>query len=168
MGEIINKVKSLDVITIDVKNFYVLGKREQFNLSDYLEDGILIEKNFRKKLMDFNWSIYKGVYVNVFIEKNQIIPSWAFLLLSHYLSEYSKDHVIGDARSLEEKLYNISLNNLDISNYKDKKVIIKGCSDIPYIEYVYSELTRRLSKHVLSLMYGEPCSRVPIFKKRLK
>tara|TARA_Y100000768_G_C23848877_1_gene619945 strand:+ start:295 stop:801 length:507 start_codon:yes stop_codon:yes gene_type:complete len=168
MGEIINKVKSLDVVTIDVKDFYLLGKREQIDLSDYLEDGILIEKKFRKKLMDYDWSIYKDKYVNVFIEKNQIIPSWAFLLLSHYLSEYSKDHVIGDARSLEEKLYNLTLNNLDINNYKNRKVIIKGCSEIPHIEYVYSELTRRLSKVVLSLMYGEPCSRVPIFKKRLK
>ena len=168
MGEIINKVKTLDVVTIDVKDFYLSGKREQINMSDYLEDGILIEKKFRKKLLDFDWSIYKDKYVNVFIEKNQIIPSWAFLLLSYYLNENSKDHVVGDARSLEEKLYNISLNNLDISSYENRKVIIKGCSDIPYIEYVYSELTRRLSKAVLSLMYGEPCSRVPIFKKRLK
>ena len=118
--------------------------------------------------MDFDWSIYKGKYVNIFIEENQIIPSWAFLLLSHYLSGYSKNHVIGDIRSLEEKLYNISLNNLDMNSLKNKKVIVKGCSDIPYIEYVYSELTRRLSKVVLSLMYGEPCSRVPIFKKRLE
>lgn len=168
MGEIINKVKNLDVVTVDVKDFYLSGKREQINLSDYLEDGILVEKKFRKKLMDFDWSIYKGKYVNIFIEENQIIPSWAFLLLSHYLSGYSKNHVTGDIRSLEEKLYNISLNNLDINSLKNKKVIVKGCSDIPYIEYVYSELTRRLSKVVLSLMYGEPCSRVPIFKKRLK
>ncbi len=168
MGEIINKVKTLDVVTIDVKDFYLLGKREQINMSDYLEDGILIEKKFRKNLLNFDWSIYQDKYVNVFIEKNQIIPSWAYLLLSYYLSEYSKDHVIGDLRSLEEKLYNTTLNNLDIRSFENRKVIIKGCSDIPYIEYVYSELTRRLSKVVLSLMYGEPCSRVPIFKKRLK
>ena len=167
MGEIINKVKTLDIVTIDVKDFYLLGKREEINISDYLEDGILIEKKFRKKLLDFDWSIYKDKYVNVFIDKNQIIPSWAFLLLSYHLNENSKDHVIGNVRSLEEKLYNITLNNLDISSYENRKVIIKGCSDIPYIEYVYSELTRRLSKVVLSLMYGEPCSRVPIFKKRL-
>ena len=167
MGEIVNKVKRLDVITIDVKDFYVEGKREQIDLSDLLEDGILMEKKFREKLKNFDWSIYNEKYVNVFVSKDLIIPSWAFLLISYYLSQFSKDHVIGSSRSLEEKLYNISLNGMNLIDFKNKKVIIKGCSDIPHIEYVYNELTRRLSKTVLSLMYGEPCSRVPIFKKRL-
>tara|TARA_S200000501_G_C20839216_1_gene750834 strand:+ start:1639 stop:2142 length:504 start_codon:yes stop_codon:yes gene_type:complete len=167
MGEIVNKVKRLDVITIDVKDFYVEGRREQIDLSDLLEDGILMEKKFRQKLKNFDWSIYDDKYVNVFVSKDLIIPSWAFLLISYYLSQFSKDHVIGNSRSLEEKLYNISLNGMNLRDFKNKKVIIKGCSDIPHIEYVYNELTRRLSKTVLSLMYGEPCSRVPIFKKRL-
>ena len=167
MGEIVNKVKRLDVITIDVKDFYVEGKREQIDLSDLLEDGILMEKKFREKLKNFDWSTYNEKYVNVFVNKELIIPSWAFLLISHYLSQFSKDHVIGSSRSLEEKLYNISLNRMNFNDFKNKKVIVKGCSDIPHIEYVYNELTKRLSKTVLSLMYGEPCSRVPIFKKRL-
>ena len=167
MGEIVNKVKRLDVITIDVKDFYVEGKREQIDLSDLLEDDILMEKKFREKLKNFDWSIYNDKYVNVFVNKELIIPSWAFLLISYYLSQFSKDHVIGSSRSLEEKLYNISLNGMNLTDFENKKVIIKGCSDIPHIEYVYNELTRRLSKTVLSLMYGEPCSRVPIFKKRL-
>jgi len=168
MGEIVNKVKRLDVITIDVKDFYVEGKREQIDLSNLLEDDILMEKKFREKLKNFDWSIYNDKYVNVFVNKGLIIPSWAFLLISYYLSQFSKDHVIGSSRSLEEKLYNISLNGMNLNDFKNKKVIVKGCSDIPHIEYVYNELTKRLSNTVLSLMYGEPCSRVPIFKKRLK
>ena len=168
MGEIVNKVKKLDVITIDVKDFYFEGKREQIDLSDFLEDGILMEKKFREKLKNFDWSIYNDKYVNVFVNKGLIIPSWAFLLISYYLSQFSKDHVIGSSRSLEEKLYNISLNGMNLNDFKNKKVIVKGCSNIPHIEYVYNELTKRLSNTVLSLMYGEPCSRVPIFKKRLK
>ena len=168
MGEIVNKVKKLDVITIDVKDFYFEGKREQIDLSDLLEDGILMEKKFREKLKNFDWSIYNDKYVNVFVNKGLIIPSWAFLLISYYLSQFSKDHVIGSSRSLEEKLYNISLNGMNLNDFKNKKVIVKGCSNIPHIEYVYNELTKRLSNTVLSLMYGEPCSRVPIFKKRLK
>ena len=167
MGEIVNKVKRLDVITIDVKDFYVEGKREQIDLSNLLEDDILMEKKFREKLKNLDWSIYNDKYVNVFVNKGLIIPSWAFLLISYYLSQFSKDHVIGSSRSLEEKLYNISLNRMNFNDFKNKKVIVKGCSDIPHIEYVYNELTKRLSKTVLSLMYGEPCSRVPIFKKRL-
>ena len=168
MGEIVNKVKRLDVITIDVKDFYVEGKREQIDLSNLLEDDILMEKKFREKLKNFDWSIYNDKYVNVFVNKGLIIPSWAFLLISYYLSQFSKDHVIGSSRSLEEKLYNISLNGMNLNDFKNKKVIVKGCSDIPHIEYVYNELTKRLSNTVLSLMYGEPCSRVPIFKKGLK
>ena len=168
MGEIVNKVKRLDVITIDVKDFYVEGKREQIDLSNLLEDDILMEKKFREKLKNLDWSIYNDKYVNVFVNKGLIIPSWAFLLISYYLSQFSKDHVIGSSRSLEEKLYNISLNGMNLNDFKNKKVIVKGCSDIPHIEYVYNELTKRLSNTVLSLMYGEPCSRVPIFKKSLK
>ena len=168
MGEIVNKVKRLDVITIDVKDVYFEGKREQIDLSDLLEDGILMEKKFREKLKNFDWSIYNDKYVNVFVNKGLIIPSWAFLLISYYLSQFSKDHVIGSSRSLEEKLYNISLNGMNLNDFKNKKVIVKGCSNIPHIEYVYNELTKRLSNTVLSLMYGEPCSRVPIFKKGLK
>ena len=168
MGEIINKVKSLDVITIDVKDFYAEGERAQIDLSDFLEGDILMEKNFRDKLKKFNWTVYTDKYVNVNVNEDLIIPSWAFLLVSYYLSQYTRDHVIGSSRSLEEKLYNISMDKLNLTDFKNKKVIVKGCSDIPYIEYVYNELTRRLSKTVLSLMYGEPCSRVPIFKKRLK
>ena len=168
MGEIVNKVKRLDVITIDVKDFYVEGKREQIDLSNLLEDDILMEKKFREKLKNLDWSIYNDKYVNVFVNKGLIIPSWAFLLISYYLSQFSKDHVIGSSRSLEEKLYNISLNGMNLNDFKNKKVIVKGCSDIPHIEYVYNELTKRLSNTVLSLMYGEPCSRVPIFKKGLK
>ena len=82
MGEIVNKVKKLDVITIDVKDFYFEGKREQIDLSDLLEDGILMEKKFREKLKNFDWSIYNDKYVNVFVNKGLIIPSWAFLLIS--------------------------------------------------------------------------------------
>lgn len=164
MDEIVNKVKGLDVITIDVKDFYTLGIREKLNVSDFLEDGVLIEKIFRKKLMDFDWQIYSKKFVYVIIDKDLIIPSWAFLLLSYYLNKYSLDYVIGNIRSLEEKLYNVSLNNLDLDSLKNKKVIVKGCSDIPFIDYVYCELTKRLSNVVKSLMYGEPCSRVPIFR----
>ena len=164
MDEIVNKVKGLDVITIDVKDFYTPGIREKLNISDFLEDGVLIEKIFRKKLMDFDWQIYSKKFVYVIIDKDLIVPSWAFLLLSYYLNKCSLDYVIGNIRSLEEKLYNVSLNNLDLDSLKYKKVIVKGCSDIPFIDYVYSELTKRLSNVVKSLMYGEPCSRVPIFR----
>ena len=122
MGEIINKVKSLDVITIDVKDFYAEGERAQIDLSDFLEGDILMEKNFRDKLKNFNWTVYTDKYVNVNVNEDLIIPSWAFLLVSYYLSKYTRDHVIGTSRSLEEKLYNISLDQLNLTDFKIKKV----------------------------------------------
>ena len=90
------------------------------------------------------------------------------MLLSHYLSKVCKDFVIGSLRNLEEKLYVQKISNIDLDLYADKKVIIKGCSETPYSEIVYFELTRRLTGVVYSLMYGEPCSRVPIFKRPKK
>ena len=90
MGEIINKVKSLDVITIDVKDFYAEGERAQIDLLDFLEGDILMEKNFRDKLKKFNWTVYTDKYVNVNVNEDLIIPSWAFLLVSYYLSQYTK------------------------------------------------------------------------------
>jgi hypothetical protein len=95
-----------------------------------------------------------------------IIPSWAFILLSFHLSNNCLDHIYGDLKSLDEMIYLKKINNLDFSIYQNEKVIVKGCSEIPYFEYVYFELTKRLSSVVFSLMYGEPCSTVPIFKNK--
>ena len=168
MDQIVNKVDKLPLYTIDIKELYQNGVRIQLKFSDLINDGVLIEKQYRKQLKEFNWNQFNNSFVYVTFDKDQIIPSWAYLLLSHYLSKVCKDFVIGSLRNLEEKLYVQKISNIDLDLYSDKKVIIKGCSETPYSEIVYFELTRRLSGVVYSLMYGEPCSRVPIFKRPKK
>ena len=166
MDHIINKVKESSLITIDIKDFYQDGERKKLEFSDLLDNDVLIEKKFRKSLLKFDWSKFQKSFVYVSIEKDLIIPSWAYLLLSYYLSKNCKDFVIGSLKNLEEKLYNQKISDMELDLYKNKKIIIKGCSEIPFYECIYSELTRRLSKVVYSLMYGEPCSRVPIFRNK--
>ena len=167
MDKIINRVKKSPLITIDIKDYYQEGKRDKINLSSFLEDDILIEKKFRKNLKNYNWNQFKNSFVYVVLDEDIIVPSWAFILISHYLSNSCKNYVLGDRKNLEEKLYLEKINNVDFQSFKGKKVIIKGCSEIPYFEYVYFELTKKLSQVVFSLMYGEPCSTVPIFKNKI-
>ncbi len=167
MDKIINRVKNSPLISIDIKEYYQEGKRQKINLSSFLDDGILIEKKFRDKLKNYRWSQFKDSFVYVVLEEDLIIPSWAFILISHYLSNNCLNHVFGERKNLEEKLYLEKINSIDLKSFKGKKVIIKGCSEIPYFEYVYFELTKKLSQVVFSLMYGEPCSTVPIFKNKI-
>lgn len=166
MGEIVNRVKNSSLVTIDVSDFYDDRERINLEISDFLDNGILIEKHFREKLKDYNWSKFNNKYVHVSSDDEQIIPSWAFILISYYLSSCCLNHVYGDLKNLDEKLYLQKIDNIDFSIYKNKKVIVKGCSDIPNFEFVYFELTKRLTPLVFSLMYGEPCSTVPIFKNK--
>ena len=137
------------------------------NFSSFLDDGILIEKKFRDKLKNYEWNQFNDSFVYVVLEEDLIVPSWAFILISHYLSNNCLNHVFGERKNLEEKLYLEKINSIDFKSFKGKKVIIKGCSEIPYFEYVYFELTKKLSQVVFSLMYGEPCSTVPIFKNKI-
>ena len=126
-----------------------------------------LEKRFRDKLKNYEWNQFNDSFVYVVLEEDLIVPSWAFILISHYLSNNCLNHVFGERKNLEEKLYLEKINSIDFKSFKGKKVIIKGCSEIPYFEYVYFELTKKLSQVVFSLMYGEPCSTVPIFKNKI-
>ena len=166
MGEIVNRVKNSPLITLDVSDFYDNLERINLDFSNFLNNGILIEKQFREKLKNYDWSQFNKKYVYVTSDDEVIIPSWAFILLSFHLSNNCLDHIYGDLKSLDEMIYLKKINNIDFSIYKNEKVIVKGCSEIPHFEYVYFELTKRLSSVVFSLMYGEPCSTVPIFKNK--
>ena len=167
MAEIINRVKNSSLITLDISNLYDNRDRVNLDFSKLLDNGILIEKQFRENLKNYDWSSFDGKYVFVTPNEDLIIPSWAYILLSYYLSKNCLDFVYGDIKNLNEKLYIKEIDKIDFSTYKNKKVIVKGCSEIPHFEYVYFELTKRLTPVVFSLMYGEPCSTVPIFKNKI-
>ena len=168
MSEIINRVKSSSLVTIDINEFYIFGDREVLDISIFLDSGILREKKFRELISKYQWSNYKNKFVSVQCSEDAIIPSWAYMLISSYLSSSCNDYCMGSLKNLEKKLYDDKIKSYDFSGYKDAKVIIKGCSDIPNFEYVYFELTKVLMPLVSGLMYGEPCSTVPIFKNKIK
>tara|TARA_B100002051_G_C16674581_1_gene606380 strand:+ start:893 stop:1396 length:504 start_codon:yes stop_codon:yes gene_type:complete len=167
MEEIVNRVKNSSLITLDVSDLYDNKDRVNLDFTDFIENGILIEKQFREKLKNYNWSKFNDKYVYVTSGEEVIIPSWAFILLSYHLSNNCLDYIYGELKSLDLKLYLNKINSIDFSLYENKKVIVKGCSEIPHFEYVYFELTKRLTPVVFSLMYGEPCSTVPIFKNKI-
>jgi len=167
-GEIKNRVaENTNLLTFDLEDYYIEGERIQIDISQWLDQGfILREKDFRTSLESYNWEQYKGMYVTVFCGTDAIVPAWAFMLLVVKLSPFIEKVVIGDLEVLETALYDEILNNIDLSIYKDKYVIIKGCANKPVPQSAYLNITNRLIGVAKSVMYGEACSSVPLYKKR--
>jgi len=166
-GEIVNRVANSKLKTIDLEDFYPSGERIVFDISDWLFEGLLLrEKDFREKAKNHNWEQYKDAYVVLNCSSEAIIPSWAYLLLSVYLNKYVKKVVVGDLKLLETIIFHEIIQNLDISEYKNLPVIIKGCANKPIPESAYSLLIMKLQSEVKSIMYGEACSFVPLFKSK--
>lgn len=164
--EIENRIAKSGLITIDLEKLIPLEKRIVFDIKPYLFNGIILkEKDFRKYLSEINWSTYKNSYVAVYCSEDVIIPNWAYLLVGSYLTDYAIKIVFGALDYLENVLLRDSINSLNINDYKDKKVIIKGCSK-KILQDAYLQLIFKLKPHVSSLMYGEACSTVPIYKKK--
>lgn len=165
-AEIVNRVANSKLITFDLEDHYPKGERVLFDIKDWLLEGfVLREKDFREAAKNHDWSAYKENFVALHCSTDAIIPGWAYMLLTTYLSPYAKKVVVGDLDTLESILYAEVLQNLDVSAYKDKPVIVKGCSNKPVPQNAYIQLIERLQPVVKSLMYGEACSSVPLFKK---
>lgn len=165
--EIINRVANSKLITIDLEDFYPEGKRAIFDIKDWLyEELILREKDFRESVKNHDWSLYKENYVALTCSSDAIIPSWAYLLITTELNNYAKKVVIGDLELLETVIFNEIITNLNINEFKNKPVIIKGCSNKPIPQSAYSMLISKIQPEVKNIMYGEACSTVPLFKKR--
>ncbi len=166
MDEIVNKVAGSGLVTIDLEEFYPKGERVVLDIKDHLFQGLLLrEKDFREFIKQEDWSKYNNMYVAVTCSADAIIPTWAYMLLASALEPFAKKVVFGSAETLETVLYDELLRNLDVQQYKDARVVIKGCGNLPVPRAAYVELTRLLRPHVKSIMYGEPCSTVPIYKQ---
>lgn len=166
MEEIVNKVAGSGLVTIDLEEFYPKGERVVLDIKDQLFQGLLLrEKDFREYIKQEDWSKYKDTYVAVTCSADAIIPTWAYMLLASALEPFAKKVVFGSAETLETVLYDELLRGLDVQQYKDARVVIKGCGNLPVPRAAYVELTRLLRPHVKSIMYGEPCSTVPIYKQ---
>ncbi len=165
--EIINRVAQSKLITFDLETYYPQGKRVLFDISDWLYESIILrEKEFRAQTDAHDWSQYRDTYVALHCSTDAIVPGWAYMLLTTKLQPFSKKTVQGTLEQLETSLYQSVLGHLDISEFKDKSVIIKGCSNKPVPPNAYLLITERLQPIVKSLMYGEACSSVPLYKRK--
>ncbi len=165
--EIINRVANSKLVTIDLEDYYPQGKRVLFDIKDWLFEGfVLREKAFRTQVAEFDWSQYQDQYVALTCSTDAIIPGWAYMLLSIQLEPYAKKVIVGDLEQLETSIYQDIITDLDVSDYEGKPIIVKGCSNKPVPQNAYIMLSRKLKPIAKSLMYGEACSSVPLFKKK--
>lgn len=167
MDEIINKVEKSGLITLDLEDFYPKEPRMLFDLKDYLYEGLVLrEKEFRENLSKMDWKMYENAYVAVTCTSDAIVPSWSYLLIANYLTGVAKLISFGNLEDLERDIFTEIIDKMDVDSYKDKKIIIKGCSRKPVPQNAYLQLIQKLKPIASSLMFGEACSTVPIFKKK--
>jgi hypothetical protein len=164
---IVNKVAQSGLVTLDPAAFYPVGDRAIFDIIDNLFQGLILrEKDFREFVKTHDWSQYAGKNVGITCSGDAIVPAWAYMLLANRLAPYALDVVFGNAEVLETVLFVKNIANMDVEQYRDQRIVIKGCGDVPVPVSAYVELTKKLTPVVKSLMFGEPCSTVPIYKKR--
>lgn len=165
--DIINRVAQSKLVVVDLEDFYPKGKRVLFDIKDWLYEGLVLrEKNFRQLVKDYDWSVHQDQYVALTCSTDAIIPAWAYMLIALELVPYSKQTIIGDLETLETSIYQTIINSLDLNAYQDKPVIIKGCSHKPVPDNAYIMLSEKLKPVANSIMYGEACSSVPLFKRK--
>ncbi len=169
MEEIINKVANSVLEVFDLEDYYPKGIRTQIDISQWLLEGFLLrEKNFREDLKNHDWSQYQDQYVAIHCSTDAIVPAWASILVAIQLVPYAKKIINGNLEDLEASLYEELLPKIDYSAYQDKPVILKGCSKKPVPMRAYLLATSHLQPFARSIMYGEACSAVPLFKTSKK
>lgn len=165
-NEIINKVSQSGLVTIDLEAFYPEGERILFDIKDQLFQGLILrEKDFREFIKNEDWNKYKNKYVALICSADAIVPTWAYMLLATHLEPLAKKVVFGNLEILETILYNEILSKIKIEDYKDARIVIKGCGDLPVPKAAFVEITNLLRPVAKSIMYGEPCSTVPLYKQ---
>ena len=165
--EITNRVKKSSLKTLDLDFFYPKFEIATFDIKFWLKDGLLlIEKDFRKSIDQFNWEKFNNKGIAIQCSADAIVPHWAFMLVSSKLNSLNIINIIGDTKSLEILMINQAINSYDFSNYTDKPVIIKGCSDQKIPLASYSIILEKLQPIAKSIMFGEACSSVPVYKSK--
>jgi hypothetical protein len=163
---IVNKVAESGLITLDLEAFYPKEDTIVFDLKEYLFMGMILkEKDYREALKNIDWSFYQNKNVCITCTADAVIPVWAYMLTATYLEPVAKDVIFGDEDFLHRTLFLKNLSKIDTTEFADKRVVIKGCGDINITESAYVEITKLLRPVAKSIMYGEPCSTVPIYKK---
>lgn len=162
-----NRVAESAILSFDLAKFYPSGERVLYDIKENLFQGLLLrEKDFREFVKNHDWSQYQGKHVAIYCSADAIVPTWAYMLLATKLSPYAATVVFGNLEALESVLFDRALETLDLEPYRDQRVVVKGCGEIPVPVSAYVSLTAKLTAIAKSVMYGEPCSTVPLFKKK--
>ncbi len=164
---IVNRIEASGLITLNLEDFYPKEPIKVFDIKEYLFRGLIIkEKDFREALKNTNWNEFENSNVAVTCSTDAIIPVWAYMLIATYLQPFAKNIVLGNQEKLIETLLLNNINTLNTKDYTDKRVVIKGCGEIKIPDSAYLKITALLQPHVKSIMYGEPCSTVPVYKRK--
>ena len=163
---IVNKVSESGLITLDLEQYYPRDTVALFDLKDYLFMGLILkEKDFREALKNLDWEAYRNKYVGVTCSADAIIPPWAYMLAAAYLQPVAKDVIMGDEKEVHKTIFLKNIQGIDVNEFTGQRVVVKGCGETPIGEFAYMEITKRLRPVAKTIMYGEPCSTVPIYKK---
>ncbi|EGV42220.1 DUF2480 family protein [Bizionia argentinensis JUB59] len=166
-NEIINRVASSKLVTFDLEDYYPKGTRLQIDIKDWLLEGIVLrEKDFREYVKNHDWNQYQDAYVALHCSTDAIVPAWAYMLMTISLESIAKRTILGDLDMLETALYQDIISNIDVSEFQDKPVIVKGCAKKPVPVNAYLLITTKLKTVAKSIMFGEACSSVPLFKRK--
>ncbi len=167
MEEIRNKVKESGLIAMDLADYKPKSTIVGIDVADQLWQGMILkEKDFRAWIKSHDWSMYANKAVFVHCSADAIVPTWAYMLIAAELNPICSTFVIGTHQELQKKMIAQSISAIDTSPFIDGRVIIKGCSDIPFPDFAMACMVEKLQPHVKSIMYGEPCSTVPVFKRK--
>lgn len=167
MDEIRNRVQESGIITLDLADFKPKGEIVEVDIANQLWQGLVLkEKDFRTWIKENNWEVFQGKNVFVNCSADAIIPTWAYMLVSSSLLPFVNHVIVGSKDELIHELILREINSLNIETYQDGRIIIKGCSDIPFPAFAMVTLMKRLQPIAKSIMYGEPCSAVPVFKRK--
>tara|TARA_R110002072_G_scaffold29809_12_gene93776 strand:- start:1302 stop:1811 length:510 start_codon:yes stop_codon:yes gene_type:complete len=165
--EIINRIVNSKLINIDLEELYPNGKRILFDIKDWLFEGIILkEKDFREHVANHDWSQYQDNYIALTCSEDAIIPSWAYLLLSSELAPFAKKIVVGNLEMLETVLFQDIIQDFKVDDFKDKPIIIKGCAEKLIPPSAFAFLIQKLQPIAKTIMYGEACSTVPLYKRK--
>ena len=165
-AEFVNKVAESGIITLDLEDFYPKDETAVFDMKDHLFMGLILkEKDFREVMKNLDLTPYKDKNIALTCSADAVIPVWAYMLVASYLQPVAKEIIFGDADFLHKTLFLKNIEQINVENYKDQRVVIKGCVELPISETAYVAITNQLRPVVKSIMYGEPCSTVPVYKK---
>lgn len=167
MSEIVNKVATSGLITLNLEDYLPKDEIAVFDLKDHLFMGMILkEKGFREALKNSDWTTYQNKSVAITCSADAIIPMWAYMLVTTYLQPIAKSIYVGTTEEAQKHLFLQNFSSINADDFTDQRIVIKGCGDAAIGNFAYAEITRLLLPHVKSIMYGEPCSTVPIYKKK--